>query len=89
MEYRICKNDWGYYKIQRLRIPVVLFGKTIRKEKWVDGCFNYLPIVDVYELTLFKTREQAEQKIEQFKQEDQKQDKRRNINWTWVGRIYE
>ena len=78
MKYRICKND-DYYKTQRLRTSIVLFGRIIRKEKWVDTCFNKLN-----ELELFKTIEEAEEVIAKFQQQD-----RRNINWTWVGRIYE
>ena len=89
MAYRICKNDGGYYKIQKLRASQSLFGRTIRKEKWVDCCFNVHPIFDVRTLSLFGTIEQAEQQIELFKQKNQKQNKRRNMNWNCIRRIYE
>ena len=63
MGYRICKNKYGYYKIQRQQKKIKLFGITFRKE-WVD----YYQIV-------FNTQEEAQEQTNRLIKSDQQRDK--------------
>jgi hypothetical protein len=63
MGYRICKNKYGYYKIQRQQKKIKLFGITFRKE-WVD-----------YYQTVFNTQEEAQEQTNRLIKSDQQRDK--------------
>lgn len=66
MGYRICKNKYGYYKIQRRQKKIKLLGITFCKE-WVD---HYHP-----RLIIFNSAEKAQKQIDRFMENDQRQNK--------------
>jgi hypothetical protein len=72
MGYRICKNKYGYYKIQRQQKKIKLFGITFCKE-WVDCCFHPFSRT----LINFNTQEETQEQIDKFIRVDQQ----RNKNW--------
>jgi len=37
MEYRICQNKYGRYKLQHLKKPLKIAGVTLRKGHWANG----------------------------------------------------
>ena len=76
MEYRICKNRYGYYKIQRQQKKIKLFGITFHKG-WVDCCFYPLRNTT---LVIFDTPEEAQEQIDKFMKSNQQQNK----SWTCV-----
>lgn len=89
MKYRVCKNDGGYYKIQRLRKPLKLLVITILKEKWIDHGF-YVNGFNAYTAT-FKTKELAEAQIKKFKEKELENNTdfyKKSGNWKCEGKIY-
>ena len=54
--YRICKNDFNWYKIQIWHRPITFLGITIRKGKWIDTYFKPRSTI----CNKFKTKEGAE-----------------------------
>ena len=72
IEYRICKNKYGYYKIQQLTKPVRIFGVTIKKAKWVDACY-----IDNHHY-VYDSRNEAQLKIDRSIE----QAKKNNNEWT-------
>ena len=71
MEYRICKNKHGYYKLQKQQKEIKLFGIVFRKE-WVDCCFYPLRCTI---LVIFNTQEEAQEQIDKFIRSNQQQNK--------------
>ena len=62
IKYRICKNNSGDYKIQQKRF---LFWSDYTKLCGAFGCY-------IKEVILFKTKQEAEQKIIELKEQEQK-----------------
>lgn len=73
MNYRICENKYGYYKIQKQRKEIKILGITFRK-KWTDSCFHLFSST----IVKFKTRKSAQNQIDKFIE----QDKMLNNEWT-------
>lgn len=80
-KYRICKNNYGYYKVQTKRAAIKIFGIIIRKERFVNSAF----IPNSHRLTIFDTEEEAQEAINELITYDEKSNK----DWVRVVKVKE
>ena len=63
-KYRVCKNKYGWYKIQIWRPPQKFLLFFEAPGYWADGAFEAL----TEKVIRFKTKKEAETQIEIFKE---------------------
>jgi len=71
MNYRICKNKYGWYKIQQLKE----YSFIIKWKRWVDASFFY------NELKIYSDKEKAKGDIERFIHDDREANEKGNKEW--------
>jgi len=71
MNYRICKNKYGWYKIQQLKE----YSFIIKWKRWVDASFI------LNELVIYSSREKAKSDIERFIYNDKETYEKDNKEW--------
>ena len=76
MRYRICKNKYDYYKIQKQRETKIL--GIVSRKKW-ENCGFY---PETGELATFSTAEEAQVQIDIFIEDN---DQQQNKDWTCVS----
>lgn len=66
-KYRICKNKYGWYKIQMRKPDKKFLWHTI-KSKWEDACFD----IDSKICVRFQEKKEAQKQILKFIMDDKK-----------------
>jgi len=65
MNYRICKNKYGYYKIQKWIKPHKIWGITVIKGQWKDCGYGGDTNLNDY-CAKYDTKEEAKKQINCF-----------------------
>ena len=71
MEYRICENKYGWFKIQELKETKYLFGWPLSYPKWKDAKTYYNAGGDGW-VELYETRIDASRIIKDYIEDDEK-----------------
>ena len=74
MNYRICKNKYGWYKIQKLKEYSFFL---IKWKGWIDAAFTR----PGNKLKIYSDKSKAKSDIERFIDEDKKAKEKGNKEW--------